>query len=211
MLEKSIRSAAIPLFIFCFLFINGVMAQKGTPLSGTRRQEVMREITQNVSNVVSLRCHFVQTRTSPMLSTSVESQGHMSYTRPSTLRWEYESPYRQAIIVRGDSLITSQEGKKSSTSAKAMTRGLVKMMVGSLNGEKLFDERLFTIDVYEEAQDYVAVMKPRRRDMQRLFRTITFTFAKKDSVVKSVTLSEREDTATTIRFDKYSIQQRGGR
>jgi len=180
----------------------GIYAQDGTPVTAGQRAAVMKRITEATTRISTMKCKFTQTKTSAMLTQPVVAVGNMEYTAPGTLRWEYTSPYSYALLINGDSITTLTNGAQTKTSAawRSGMRNMAKMVVGSLNGKNLFDERMFTITLFDQDKHYYAVMVPKRKDMRRMFSSITFYFAKDDQMVDRVVLEEGPGESTTIQF-----------
>lgn len=185
-----------------------IQAQTDTELTGSRKQDVMKQITDATIAIQNLSCQFTQTKRSTLLAQPAVSKGRMNYTRPNKLRWEYTSPTHYMLEVAGDSLrMTDANGRptKSSQSNRLM-RGLSDIIVGSINGQKLFDERMFTTRLYDDGKQYRAEMTPKRRDMQRMFQRITFHFDKQKRTIISVVLTEKAGDSTTITFENITIK-----
>ena len=187
----------------------GIQAQEGQLLSAERSTAVMGRITQATTAIQSMQCRFTQTKQSPLLAQAAVAQGRMSYTRPSSLRLEYTAPYDYVLVVEGDSVSMTSQGKKAPSAAwKSGVKRMTGMVMSSLNGQRLFDQRLFDISLYELSDCYRAVMKPKRKDMRRMFASITFTFNKQSLLVERVELTEGEGTTTTLQFDSLSVKKR---
>lgn len=197
------------LYIICLLTIVSAFGQNGKELVGDQRVKVISEITKNTVGIQSLSCQFTQTKQSSLLVDNAVSKGEMSYSRPKSMRWEYTSPYSYALVVEGDSLsMTGAEGsKKPNQNANRMMKEMSSLIIGSINGDRLFDERTFSINIYEETGCYRVKMNPKRKDMQRMFQNITFLFGSDDYTVRSVVLTEKSGDATTIYFENLTIKR----
>ncbi|MBQ3989677.1 MAG: outer membrane lipoprotein carrier protein LolA, partial [Bacteroidales bacterium] len=168
----------------------------------------INEITRNTVGIQSLSCQFTQTKQSSLLVDNAEAKGKMSYSRPKSMRWEYTSPYSYALVVEGDSLSMTGNGTASTNQkANRMMKEMSSLIIGSINGERLFDERTFSINIYEETGCYRVKMNPKRKDMQRMFQNITFLFGSDDYTVRSVVLTEKSGDATTINFENLTIKR----
>ncbi len=197
------------LYIICLLTIVSAYGQNSKELVGDQRVKVISEITKNTVGIQSLSCQFTQTKQSSLLVDNAVAKGEMSYSRPKSMRWEYTSPYTYALVVEGDSLsMTGAEGnKKPNQNANRMMKEMSSLIIGSINGERLFDERTFSINIYEETGCYRVKMNPKRKDMQRMFQNITFLFGSDDYTVRSVVLTEKSGDATTINFENVTIKR----
>ncbi|MBO4614891.1 MAG: outer membrane lipoprotein carrier protein LolA [Bacteroidales bacterium] len=197
------------LYIICLLTVVSAFGQNSRELVGEQRLKVINEITRNTVGIQSLSCQFTQTKQSSLLVDNAVSKGEMSYSRPKSMRWEYTSPYTYALVVEGDSLsMTGAEGsKKPNQNANRMMKEMSSLIIGSINGDRLFDERTFSINIYEETGCYRVKMNPKRKDMQRMFQNITFLFGSDDYTVRSVVLTEKSGDATTINFENVTIKR----
>lgn len=196
------------LLICCLLTTSALCAQTETPLTGTQRQEVIKKVTEATTRIQSMQCQFTQRKQSSMLADEVVSQGKMSYSRPDKLRWEYLSPESFTLVVDGDSLTMLDAAGKPNRNANAtrMVRGLTSMILGSINGDKLFDDRMFATQIFDDGKHYRAEMTPRRKEMQRMFQKITFLFDKNNHTISTVIMTERKGDATTIQFHHITIK-----
>ena len=196
------------LYIICLLTVVSAFGQNSRELVGEQRLKVINEITRNTVGIQSLSCQFTQTKQSSLLVDNAEAKGKMSYSRPKSMRWEYTSPYSYALVVEGDSLSMTGNGTASTNQkANRMMKEMSSLIIGSINGERLFDERTFSINIYEETGCYRVKMNPKRKDMQRMFQNITFLFGSDDYTVRSVVLTEKSGDATTINFENLTIKR----
>lgn len=192
----------------CLLTTTLICAQSETPLTGTRRQEVIRKVTEATTRITSMQCQFTQRKQSSMLAEEAVSHGKMDYRRPDRLTWEYTDPQPFTLTVAGDSLtlLDASGTPNTNANAKRLMKNLSSMILGSVNGNKLFDERMFTTQLFDDGKHYRAEMTPRRKEMQRMFQQVTFLFDKNSHTITTVILTERKGDTTTIQFHSFSIQ-----
>ena len=196
------------LYIICLLTVFSAFGQNSRELVGEQRLKAINEITRNTVGIQSLSCQFTQTKQSSLLVDNAEAKGKMSYSRPKSMCWEYITPYSYALVVEGDSLSMTGNGTASTNQkANRMMKEMSSLIIGSINGERLFDERTFSINIYEETGCYRVKMNPKRKDMQRMFQNITFLFGSDDYTVRSVVLTEKSGDATTINFENLTIKR----
>ena len=187
--------------VYCLLF-TALAAQ------GLSEQKIIEKMTSAAEAIKTVRCNFTQTKHSKLFKEAVVSQGKMSYSRPDKLRWEYLSPEPFTLVVDGDSLTMLDAAGKPNRNANAtrMVRGLTSMILGSINGDKLFDDRMFATQIFDDGKHYRAEMTPRRKEMQRMFQKITFLFDKNSHTISTVVMTERKGDATTIQFHHITIK-----
>ena len=184
----------------------GLFAQTGTPLDAPERQKVEAELTQAAASMQSLQCRFVQEKTSSMLAEPTISEGLMRYVAPDQLRWGYTSPYAFALVVDGERIVRETDGKTEVIEGNSgrIVQGIVNIIMGSASGKKLFDASVFNVELYDEGEQWCAVMNPKRRDMKRMFNQMVFRFDKKTNQISRVEFKELSGDATVIRFEAMS-------
>lgn len=171
-------------------------------LVGDQRQQAIKKIEQSTLNVKRLDCTFTQTKKTPMLKEPAKAQGSMSYRSPDQLQWQYTHPFSYAIVVNGDSIYSIREGKRQDAQQSRMMKGIASVIMGCVSGRQLFDESLFSTMIYNEDNCYRAEMVPKRKDMKRMFKGITICFDKHTGIVNQVSLVEKDNAVTTIKFSK---------
>lgn len=174
-----------------------------TVISGGQRTKVMQDIEDKAASTSSLQCLFTQTRTSSLLAEPIVTKGHLTFSKPNEVLWEYDLPQR-TIKVSGNSVSVTADGKTTELNPriKKMIQGFTSLFMNE--GGKMLDERLFDVTMLDCGTTYRAVMTPLRKDMQRLFAKITFSFTKDSCQVEAITMSEREGDEVTIEF--YDIK-----
>lgn len=145
---------------------------------------------------------FTQTKHSPMLAQDAVSHGTLTLVGERRMRWHYSDPTDLALVVDGDSIYTETAGQRRSLSgaAGAATRGIAQTMMTLASGDGLANEKLFAVELTEDASCYHAVLTPKRRDMRRMMQQVEVVFHKKDCRIKSVKLIEKNDSYTLIEF-----------
>lgn len=180
-------------------------AQQGEELTGTRREAVVKSITTATQQVKQLECSFRQKRESKMLSEEIESTGTMEYNSPDHLQWNYTSPSSYGLQVDGDKVKIHGKGPSNGAiprQVKAMSR----LIVGCVNGNQLFDERLFKFSLYEDEGCFYILLVPKRKEMQKTFQSILFTFDKQKLTANSIVLTEKSGEKTVISFHDIKVK-----
>lgn len=150
----------------------------------------------------SLKYDFTQTKHSPLFAQDAVSHGDVTLTSERYLRWHYTAPRNHAIIVDGDSIYTETDGKKHPLAgpAGAVMRNMTNSMMSLTVGNGLIDEKVFAVELTEDATAYHATLTPKRRDMRRMMQQILVDFDKKSCRVHKVKLIEKSNSYTVIEF-----------
>ncbi len=133
----------------------------------------------------SLSADFVQQRTSSYLATAEVSKGHFEYKAPNYLRWEYKMPKALVWEVGGET-----EDKN-----RNVTR-LMNVILQTIDGKNLRSNDMFDV----QQNDNVYILRPKRRDMQRFFTSITVTLNGKTRVADMVVITEANGDVTSLTF-----------
>jgi outer membrane lipoprotein-sorting protein len=135
-----------------------------------------------------------------MLAAPIESKGTLSFTAPDEVRWSYTSPQSTTLVIKGDNLSVVTGDGRERKSGNRMSKAMATMIRESFVGGSVFNERLFSSKIYDEGNTYRAELKPVRRDMQRMFQSVTVTFDKRNTLVQRLELQEKDGNATVIVF-----------
>ena len=193
------------LFILWALSFLSLSAQQGGALPADKAREVMQKLTRTASEIKSMQCSFVQTKTSALLVEDAVSKGKMAFRSPDRLRWEYTEPYSNVLIVRGDSVfMNGQQQDKAGSAAGRIQKAITGMVTGMVSGRKLFDENMYEIQLFDDGKSWRAEMQPKSRSMKRMFTQLTLQFDKQSQRVTEVKFVEAGGDRTTIRFKEVS-------
>ena len=163
-------------------------------------EQVKREISQVAANLESMKCDFVQTKQLKMLRDNMTSKGKMYYQQGNKLRWEYESPYTY-VFVLNESKVVLRNSKRSDVidvNQNKMFREIVRIMMNTVVGKCMTDEKDFKVSVVVSPQEYVATMNPVRKDLRQMFNSIILHFNRQSKMVSQVELLEKNGDKTLI-------------
>ena len=170
---------------------------------------IRQHVGQAAARIQTMQCDFTQTKHLRMLNDRMTSRGKMYYQRSDKLRWEYTSPYGYLFLMNGGQvLLKSQQCSDIiDTGQNKMLREIAQMMMNSMVGGLLADERNFKTSIGESQGEYVATLLPQRKNMRRLFKCIVLHFRKQDATVWKVELIERNDDRTTIELTHIRVNE----
>ena len=157
---------------------------------------------QNPQAGKSIKYTFTQTKHSPLLAQDAVSHGNVTLTGERYLRWHYTEPRNHAIIVDGDSIYAETDGKKHTLAGPAgsIMRNMTNTMMSLTSGTGLADEKVFSVELTEDASAYHATLTPKRRDLRRMMQQVLVDFDKKSCRVRNVKLIEKHNSYTVIEF-----------
>lgn len=166
----------------------------------TGDQQVKQEISQVAAKMKSMRCDFIQTKHLKMLNDKMVSKGRMYYQQGNKLRWEYESPYKYVFILNDSKVVLKNNGRNDviDVNQNKMFREIVRIMMNTVVGKCLTDEKDFKVGIETSATEYAATLIPLRKDLKQMFSKIALHFNRQKKMITQVELSEKNGDITVI-------------
>jgi outer membrane lipoprotein carrier protein len=161
----------------------------------------MRQIIAATAQAMkTMQCDFVQTKQLRMLNDKMVSEGRMYYSQKDKLRWEYTKPYQYIFILNGDRVLLKNKQRSDviDVAQNKLFREIARIMMGSVVGDCLNDERTFKVSLVQSGGEWMATLVPQRKDMKQMFQRIVLHFDQQQGVVNRVVLTERGGDETTI-------------
>lgn len=165
---KRLITFAATLLLACAAY-----AQDFRQASPEESADVLSKVELSPAELGSLKCDFVQTRHSSLLTEDLVSKGKLTVNAPKMLVWEVTSPYKSVTQVPLD----------TDKRIAAMSR-----------------KNDFTRTVYVSDKEYKIVLVPLKRDMKQLFSKIEATVLRSSGDVRKVVMTDASGDTTTIEF-----------
>ena len=162
--------------------------------------QIKQQINQTAAALKTMQCDFVQTKQLKLLNDRLVSKGKMCYQKSDKLRWEYISPTSYVFILNGDKVLLKNNNRNDVIDVKQnkLFREIARIMMSSVVGNCLSDEKNFKTSIASTPTEWVATMLPLKKDMKQMFQKIILHFNKQKSMVSSVELIEKNGDQTLI-------------
>lgn len=163
-------------------------------------EQARQEISRVAAALTTMTCDFVQTKHLKMLRDEMVSKGKMYYQQPGKLRWEYTTPYTYVFILNDTKVVLKNDTRNDviDVNQNKMFREIVRLMMNTVVGNCLTDEKDFKVSVAVSSSEYVATLTPVRRDLKQMFTTIVLHFNRQSKMVSQVELLEKNGDRTVI-------------
>lgn len=173
---------------------------KHVPAQSLNDQQVKHEISQVAAKMKSMKCDFVQTKQLKMLNDKMVSKGRMYYQQGNKLRWEYESPYRYVFVLNDSKVVLKNSSRSDviNVNQNKMFREIVRIMMNTVVGNCLTDEKDFKVGIDTSDLEYVATLFPLRKDLKQMFSKIVLHFNRQKKMITQVVLLEKNGDTTVI-------------
>jgi outer membrane lipoprotein-sorting protein len=199
---------SLSLLVFALLLSLCTQAQI-TILSPIEQQKVKTNIMEQLAELKTMSCRFEQTKHVGLLQDAEVSQGTLSYTSDSKLRWEYKTPHPYVLVLNGKKTLTKSGSSRYVMDAKSSKffQVMIKIVVSCITGEGLTDEKNFQTEVFRNGKQWEAVLTPKQRELRKMFTTIRFLYSEQDYTMDVVELNEPNKDHTRIRFFDKKINE----
>ena len=186
-----------------------IILMVSTPVWGQTEAQIKQKIGQAAAAMKSMQCDFVQTKHLKMLNGDMVSKGRMYYQQTNRLRWEYTTPYSYTFVLNNDKVLINS-GKRNDVidvNQNKVFREIARMMLNSVVGNCLNDEKSFKSSIATQGGEWVATLLPQRKDMKQMFQKIVLHFSQKQAVVTQVVLTERNGDQTVIDLKNIKVNE----
>ncbi len=163
---------------------------------------IRKKISAAASQMRSMQCDFVQTKTLKMLNEKLISKGRLAYQQTDKLRWEYTSPYQYTFIVNGSEVYikSGQRADKINVNQSKVFKEIARIMMNSVVGRGISDSKDFKTTITSTSGGWAATLVPQRGDMKKMFSKIRLLFNPRSAMIQTVELYEQNGDHTVIQL-----------
>jgi outer membrane lipoprotein-sorting protein len=164
----------------------------------------LSEITKSTGTIES---KFIQEKNLSVISEKIITRGNFYFKKENKLRWEYTDPFRYLIIMNGDKVLIKDEKKENrfdAASNKVFTE-VNSIMVGSIRGTILEENKKFKIDYQENAEFNLVKLIPVSQQLKSYIAEIRIFFNKANYLVSKLEIEESSGDLTKIEFTGMKI------
>lgn len=176
---------------------------------GNSDAQIKQQINKIAASLKTMQCDFVQTKHLKMLNNDVTSQGRMYYQQSDRLRWEYQKPYSYVFILNKDKVVIKNSKRKDviDVNQNKVFREIARIMMSSMVGSCLSDEKSFKTTIATTNTEWVATMIPVRKEMKQMFQKVILHFSRQKSYVTKVELLEKNGDKTMIDLKNVRVNE----
>jgi outer membrane lipoprotein-sorting protein len=166
-------------------------------------------IRSSAQQMQSIDASFVQTRTLKILNRPIVSRGVLLYRRPADLRWEYTSPVKSVLVMKGGNAgryIKRGDGWVADSSARL---DAMKVVLGEINlwlGGNFSQSKTFKPELKAGSPATVELV-PIEPTLRNIISKIVITLGKDPGTVQSIDIHEGNEGTTHIEFSSVKYNQ----
>lgn len=154
----------------------------------------------------TIKSDFVQEKNLSMLSEKIVSKGKFWFKKENAVRMEYTSPFQYLMVINGSKVYIKDNQKESQMSSRSnkLFQSMNKLLMDCARGT-VFDNRDFSVRLFEGTDQYLAELTPVSRDMKGFFKKINLVMKKKTYLVSKVEMYEPSGDNTTITYSNQEL------
>lgn len=163
------------------------------------------EVAEQTQTIIS---DFVQEKSLAIMDEKIISSGKFNFKKESSIRWEYEDPFKYLIIIKNGEIFIKDGDKenKFDMNANKTFASINDMILSSVQG-KIMDNEDFAIKIYKGNNQYMVQLIPEDEKMKDFLSKIQIFFDTSDYTVARVKMIESSDDYTSIEFKNRKINQ----
>ena len=194
-LMQCILLAALTIVI-CSSPVLGSMDDEGV-------QEVLKRLENKFEHINSIKVHFYQTILRKGQKEPFRARGTAWFKRPHSMRWEYEAPERQLIIVNGERVFLWEQGPN-----QVMVYKRKRFIPGEL-GNIFFPsasliEKNFFVEREKSTADTILLELTPKGELSGV-RKIHVRFHRSNMMISALEFEDSLGTKTVIRFEDAEV------
>jgi outer membrane lipoprotein carrier protein len=200
------------LIVLLLAFALHAGAQSMRRVTGQKAKQMIEAVNKAAARISSIEANFVQVKQMKLLNDRVTSRGKMWYTNRGQLRWEYTSPYSYIFVINGGQVQIKSGNRRQTIDVRQsqLFKSIASIMMSSVTGKSLKDSRDFTVQMYTQGNQWIALLKPRRGQMKKMFSYVRLHFNTQRNMVSQVVMKETSGDETVITLHDVRTNQRIG-
>lgn len=155
----------------------------------------------------SIESNFMQEKHLAMLSENIKTRGKFYFLKEDKLRWEYTEPFKYLFILNGGKIFIKDDNRESKfdVNSNKMFREINVILMGSVQGTLLNDQKRFSAGFFENKMSYIVKLRPLTSQLKQSLSEIIINFDKTDYSVTRMEMHEPSGDYTKIDFTGKKI------
>lgn len=190
------------------LLMSFIVTSQRTEMSVTAAIELKNRVIEKSKTTTTIISDFEQYKHLDFLTNDIRSTGKLTYKSPSSIKWEYKSPFVYSAVFMNGKLYINDNGVKSKVNMNANKtfKSLNDIIVKSVRGD-LFDEEKFEITYFKNSKTYTVHFKSLDKALKKLISEFVLTFDKESINVVQVRMIESASDFTLLKFLNQQTNQ----
>jgi outer membrane lipoprotein-sorting protein len=165
------------------------------------------ELKSAAGSVTSLKADFVQEKHMQILARPLVSSGVFYFQSPASLRWEYQTPVRNILLMhdnRTERYVETGNGLTKETGAGLQAMQIVLEQISQWLGGRFDENPMFAAHLEPGPK---IVLAPKDKAFSRMIHHIDLVLSERPGIIDSVVIYESEDSFTKLVFKNAVLNQ----
>ena len=152
------------------------IAPGGKAFSEAEKDRWFAEVRERQKGITGLSAAVVQRKRDPLLKGEAVFRGKLSFRKPSSLRWEVESPEKMIVVMDGRTVSTyyptRKEAERRDMQDDFASRAALGFFESVISASLPELERRFHVDLFRSNDEVVLRLIPRSKMLSRVIASI---------------------------------------
>jgi outer membrane lipoprotein-sorting protein len=157
----------------------------------------------------TIESSFLQEKHLEMFSAPVKSTGCFCFKKPGKVRWEYLSPFAYRIIMDGNDVYITSDGKteRHKASENKVFSEINKRIMETVRGDIIRNNSDFSYEYFENGKQFLVALTPYRKAVKEFVSSIKVYFDRDTATISRLEVFEPSKDYMTIDFYDKKIDQ----
>lgn len=191
------------------IFITNLSAQNQEITDDNRINIITEAITNKCNEINTLECNYIHEKSISLLDDKLKMEGSVTFMLPNNLHWSCKNNDNQSFTLKNDSIrINNGNGINiMPVQEHLIFREIHKIINNSICNKSFIDHNNFRPSFYEDENNVIIILKPKKNRMKSLFGEMCFFFDKNSFLINKIEITDSNNDITTISISDIYINE----
>lgn len=178
-------------------------------VSADANAATMADMQEAAGSIRSIRADFIQEKHMKILVKPLISKGIIRFQSPDSLRFEYQEPIQNILIMQGKSVSRYIRKDDAFIRDNAAAMGAMTIVMDEISQwlKGNFNTSVFHATIEDMPKPGRIILAPKDKAMTNFIQDIVLVLSEQPGVFKEVIIRENQDSYTRLRFDKVQLNK----
>lgn len=191
------------------LILGAATVLMATMVSVSANAVSLEEIQKAAGSIRSIRADFIQEKHMKILVKPLVSKGIIRFQSPDALRFEYQEPIKNILIMQGKSVSRYIQKDNTLVRDNAAAMGAMAVVMDEisqwLKGD--FNTSVFDATIETAPEPGRIILVPKDKAMTSFIQDIVLVLSEQPGVFKEVIIRESQNSYTRLRFEGVALNE----
>ncbi len=169
----------------------------------------LEDIRETAGGIRSISADFLQEKHMKILVKPLVSKGIIRFQSPDALRFEYQEPIKNILIMQGKSVSRYIHKDNTFVRDNAAAMGAMSVVMDEISQwlKGNFNTSVFDATIEEATEPGRIILVPKDKAMTNFIQDIILVLSEQPGVFKEVIIRENQDSYTLLRFEEVKLNE----